>query len=750
MVTTACGVGRIWATTGYGVINEIYWPSAGLPQIRDLGFIVAGPAGWREVKRVNRYTISLPKPYIPLPRIIHDGDFYRLTLEIVPDPLRDVLLVDFRLEGDDVRLYALLAPHLGGSGEHNNARAEAHFIAWKGDHALAAAADCGFSRSSAGYVGNSDGWQDFARNGRMSWRYAEALDGNVALMGELGAKAGVLAVGFCSTIEGAETLVRSSLAEGVTPARAQFIAEWEDWAKELDIPEAPEAVRREAYLSAAVLRVHSGRTFPGAVVASLSIPWGNSSNSTGGYHLIWPRDAVEAGLALAAVGKVTNARHMLSYLVATQHADGGWNQNYFPDGRPFWSGIQLDEVAFPVLLAARLRELEALDGLSGIPAMVRRATAYIVRRGPGSPQDRWEENTGISPFTLAVEIVALVAAAAAFLPAEEASYALSLADYWNERIEDWTYVENGPLAAAGGADGYYVRLAPPASGGGLRGRVDLRNRGGESLAATALIGMEYLYLARLGLRAAGDRRIQNTLALTERLLKVETPMGAAYHRYNEDGYGEHADGAPFDGEGIGRAWPLLAGERGHLDVLLGLDPLCRLETMARMTGPGGLIPEQVWDGAPIPERGLAAGKPSGSAMPLVWAHAEFLKLLWARRHGRPFELLASVERRCGGERPAAQTWHWRDGTPMEALPSGRALLIEQPEPFRLHCGFDGWRSIADIPSHPMALGMCGVLLEPATLAGHRALDFTCYFPARDAWEGADHRVLLGGTAQKSG
>lgn len=748
MVTTALGISRVWATLGYGIVNEIYWPSAGIPQVRDLGFIVATRSGWHEVKRVNRYTLSQPKPYIPLPRIIHEGPEYRLTLELVPDPLRDVVLVDFRLEGEDVRLYALLAPHLGGSGEHNNARAGAELVAWKEGNALFAQADCGFRRSSAGFVGRSDGWQDFAHNGQMSWRYDEALDGNVALVSELAAHAGTIAIGFGNTVEGAATRARSSLAEGMTAARSRFIVEWERWAEDLDIPDAPEAVRREAYLSAAVLRIHGGPGFPGAVVASLSIPWGNSSNSIGGYHLIWTRDAVEAGLALAAIGKVSSAQHMLSYLIATQHDDGGWSQNYFPDGRPFWNGVQLDEVCFPILLAARLGEEKALDGLRGVPEMIRRAASYIAQRGPGSPQDRWEENTGLSPFTLAVEIAALVAAAD-YLLADEAAYACSLADYWNERIEHWTYVEDGPLAKAHGIDGYYVRLAPPAEGGGLCGRVDLRNRRGESVRAVELVGMEYLYLARMGLREAGDRRIQDTLALTEKLLKVETPLGAAYHRYNDDGYGEHADGSPFDGEGIGRAWPLLTGERGHLDVLLGKDPLPYLEAMSRMTGPGGLIPEQVWDSAPIPERGLFPGRPSGSAMPLVWAHAEFLKLLWARRTGRPIELLASVERRYHARPPAAAAWHWRADTPIERLPSGRALILEALEPFRLHYGFDGWRSVADMDARPLGLGLFGVLLEPSLLAGHATLDFTSYFTERGAWEGVDHRIRLGGDIRPS-
>src|SRR5262249_43802353 len=215
--------------------------------------------------------------------------------------------------------------------------------------------------------------------------------------------------------------------------------------------------------------------------------------------------------------------------------------------------------------AAKLAEENQLRGLGGVRAMIGRADRYLVHNGPISPQDRWEENAGISPFTLGVQIVALIAAAEC-LEGEERAYVLSLADYWNERIEDWTYVEGGPLAAEFGVDGYYVRIGPPGAEGGVRGRVNVANRVGESLPAVAMVGMEYLHLVRLGLRAADDQRIDNTLKISEAVLRVITPSGIAYHRYNHDGYGEHADGSPYDGTGIGRAWPLLTGGPGHFEL----------------------------------------------------------------------------------------------------------------------------------------------------------------------------------------
>ncbi|MGH6876173.1 MAG: glycoside hydrolase family 15 protein, partial [Rhizomicrobium sp.] len=629
MVTTALGTSRVWVTLGYGILNEIYWPATGTPQIRDLGFIVSGPNGWYEIKRVARYTFSVPDDRIPLPQIVHEGDGYRLLLEVVCDPRRDAVLISFRLIGEDLRLYALLAPHLADSGMHNNACAARELVAWKDDNALCLASDCGFSRTSAGYVGVSDGWQDFARNGRMNWTYAEATDGNVALLGELAANEGVLALGFSETREGAGTLARSSLSEGLDPIRNRFMRGWREWGDRLVMPAATPAVEKEAHISAAVLKVHEDRTFPGSIVASLSVPWGNSSDSSGGYHLVWTRDCVQAGLALIATGFFNDARRMLSWLVATQTPDGIWAQNSFPDGRPFWSGVQLDELSCPILLAATLKEMNALGDLGGIENMIGRAIGYIVGNGPISAQDRWEENAGLSPYTLANEIAALIAAAD-FLDGESANYLRSLADCWNERIEEWTYARHGPLAQSHGVDGYYVRIGPAPAQGGLKGSVDLRNRPGVSVPAAALVGTEFLHLVRMGLREPDDPRIRNTLAVTDALLKVETPCGIAWHRYSGDGYGEQADGSPYDGMGIGRAWPLLTGERGHYELQSGRDPLPWLEMMTRMTGPQGLIPEQVWDSASIPARGLEPGKPSGSAMPLVWAHAEFLKLLYAR------------------------------------------------------------------------------------------------------------------------
>ena len=735
MVTTALGSSRLWATLGYGILNEVYWPSTSDPQIRDLGFILARDGKWIELKRVQRYSVTRSEPFIPLPRVEHVGDGYRFAFEVVPDPHRDVLLISYRLEGD-YDIYVLLAPHLCGTGLHNTAWVDRGLLAKNGDRALALVATAPFARSSAGFVGVSDGWQDFNRHGCMTDEFDLAEDGNVALIGELSASTGVLALGLNNTPEGARTLAMMSLTQGFEEARADFEVGWRAWSATLRLPSPTPELAEEAAKSAMVLKVHEDRTFPGAIVASLSIPWGNSSDSNGGYHLVWTRDAVEAAFALLAIEERADAARVAAYLAATQLPDGHWHQNFFPDGRPFWEGVQLDEAAFPILLAAKLRE-EHIALSVNIHTMVRRAARYVARMGPMSPQDRWEENPGANPFTLAVEIAALVAAADFVAPGDR-EYALSLADCWNERIEDWCYVEHTELAARLGVEGYYVRVAPPDQHG-QPARVELRNRGAETIATADLVGLEFIYLARVGLRRASDPRILASMLVIDTLLRVDTPAGPLYHRYNNDGYGEHADGRPFDGSGIGRAWPLLSGERGHLAVVAGEDALPYLNTMLFTAGPCGLLPEQAWDTDAIPARFLFPGRPSGSAMPLVWAHAEFLKLLVARESGRPLELLRVVENRYRDAREAS-TWHWRRDTPFARLPPTRDLLIEDTRPFVLHCGFDGWQRSFDRASEPLGFEMQGVRLPAGDLAPAATLNFTRRFA--DAWEGVDYEIRI--------
>jgi glucoamylase len=752
-VTTALGSSRLWATVGHGIVNEIYWPSTGQPQIRDLGFYLIGNGRWIDLKRECRYRLLTPGPSLPALTIVHHGDDYQLTLELLPDPLRDVLLVRFALIGN-YRLVFILAPHLGSTGRDNSAwLSDGAAYARGGGFALCLAASVPLRHMSCGFVGASDGWQDLARHGELTYGFQSATDGTVALSGEAGNHHGVLALGFAYSPNGAYTRARTALTADFDVLRSRFLEAWRAWGATLSLPRPDETLGDAAELSAAVLKIHEDRAYPGAVVASLSIPWGNSTDSLGGYHLVWPRDASLTAFALLAANQRVDAHHILSHLIAAQRSEGHWPQNYFPSGEPYWTGIQLDGVALPVLLAAKLAEMGETE-LPGTAEMVRAAIGFIARSGPTSPQDRWEENPGVSPFTLALAIAALVAAAP-WLSDAQRSYALELADDWNERLESWCYVADTALAREVGVHGYYVRIAPLRPSGELTSHVQLRNRNGESLLAAALVSLDFSYLVRLGLRDAHDPRVQDTIRVIDHVLKVETPSGALYRRYNGDGYGEHADGRAFDGEGIGRPWPLLVGERGHLALQSGEDPLPYLQTMWRCASAGGLLPEQVWDAPAIPELGLLPGRPSGAAMPLLWAHAEFLKLLVARERGRPIEWLDRTERHFrhhaigrggGGKGPEenrlpAAVWHWRDEVPAVHLPQGKSLAIEDRNPFTLHVGFDGWQRIEDRRAERTAFGLWSVVLSEQELAHARELNFTRRHES--GWEGIEHCVRLG-------
>ena len=222
------------------------------------------------------------------------------------------------------------------------------------------------------------------------------------------------------------------------------------------------------------------------------------------------------------------------------------------------------------------------------------------------------------------------------------------------KIEEWTYATGTELAEKCGVEGYYVRISPDTKDGSspVEGKIELKNvKETTHVPAASIVSIDALALVRFGLRAANNPRILNTVRVIDSLLKVDTPHGPCWRRYNHDGYGEHADGSPFDGTGIGRPWPLLTGERAHYELAAGrIDEARRLlKTMEAFTSAGGMIPEQIWDTDDIPERDLFFGHPSGSGMPLVWAHAEYIKLARSIRDGKVFDMPpATAERYLSG------------------------------------------------------------------------------------------------------
>jgi glucoamylase len=759
IVGCSLGPSRLWFTIGGGIVNEVYYPRVDIPQIRDLGFIVADGRGfWIEVKRIWRHVLELAAPGAPAVRITHHHPRFELMLRVTPSEHRDVLLIEVELTGDaTLRPYALLAPHLGGTGTNNIAQVvehRGHRMLWaeQGPFGLALAAGDAqqrdaWGRASAGFVGTSDGWQDFARNGALTWEYDYAGPGNVALTGELPRQA-MLALGFGSSADAAATLALTSLTEPFALAWERQLITWTRWhagrtPEDRLCASLPPQCIEQLQISTMVLRTHQDKTYPGAMVASLSVPWGNTREERAGYHLVWPRDLCESAGALLAVGASHEARNTLRYLIATQHADGHWNQNQWLGGKIYWQGLQLDETAFPVLLAVGLDEREALEGTE-VADMIRRALSFLVQTGPASDQDRWEEDAGLNTFTLAVCIAALVAGAR-YLPADGPQVALDFADYWNARLEDWTAVRGGTIAQRYGVPGYYVRVAPAAALTEGRAAVEnvlpIRNlKNDPSLPASAQVGVDFLQLVRHGLRRADDPLILATVKVADALLKVDTPSGPVWHRYNEDGYGEHDDGRPYDGTGRGRGWPLLTGERGHYELCLGHDPLPYLLTMTRMASQGGMLPEQVWDSAPIEARGLLPGRPTGAAMPLVWAHAEYLKLVASRALQRPFDRPEAVWQRYRGERPALKRVMWCEHAPAAQLPEGCALTVALRAPGAVRFGVDGWQDVHEQETTANPLGLHLLEIDTVRMPAGSFIDLT--FRHGGTWSGRDFRIQV--------
>jgi len=765
---------RVWFTLSHGIINEIYFPRVDTACTRDLGLIITdGRSYFSEEKRHATFVVNYLAPGVPAYRLVNtamDGR-YRIEKEICTDPCRHVCLQKIRfqpLQGrlSDYRVYVLLAPHLANCGYGNTAsigdyKGTPMLYAWRDGQALALASSADWGKRSAGFVGASDGWQDLARNFAMTWEYPQAENGNVALTGEvdLNSCGGefVLALGFGQVAAEAGGHALASLLEGFETARGEYIQGWQDWLEGVDPPD-PGGNHDMFRISACVLRTHEAKTFPGGIIASLSIPWGFSKGDEdlGGYHLVWPRDLVETAGGLLAFEAKQDALRVLGYLRVTQEADGHWPQNMWLDGTAYWQGLQMDETALPVLLVDMLRREGALtDGhLRDFWPMVRRAASFIVRNGPVTQQDRWEEDPGYSPFTLAAEIAGLlVAAELADIHQEPvlATFLRETADAWNDSIERWIYQTGGPLAQKLNIEGYYVRVAPPDTAdpdctSALEGYIPIKNRPpADTLEpAASIVSPDALALVRFGLRAPDDPRIVSTIKAIDALLKVDLPQGPSWHRYNDDGYGEHEDGSPFDGTGTGRAWPLLVGERAHYELAAGRRAAAEalLHTMEKSADESGLIPEQDWDAPDIPPLELFFGRPSGSARPLVWAHAEYLKLRRSLRDGKVFDQPPQTYQRYVVEKRPCLIFIWSFNHKARSMPHGKRLRLQIQAPARAHWSTDAWVHAQDMDSRDTGTGVHVVDLPTDKLPAGSRVIFTFYWTQDKRWEGTDFEVCV--------
>jgi glucoamylase len=761
----------VWFTVSDGVISEVYYSTLDRPQVRDLQLLVTdGETFFHDSHRHQKTTIEYLGEHGLGVRIVNadlDGR-YRLVMEVIADPHQACVLVDTRVEGEPewlpkLHVYALLAPHLevagwGNNGNVANIAGREFLTAHKDGTWLAMAATAPFVRSSCGYVGATDGWQDLASHFHLTDLFAAAVDGNIALTGEIDLTAGyqfTLALGFGHTLHRAVTTVFQSLGTSFTENRARFLEQWDRVCTRLHPLEKFSGDHGQLYRrSRELILAHEDKNYPGAMIASLSIPWGEAhgDEDLGGYHLVWTRDMVNSATGLMAAGDTVTPLRALIYLACTQQKDGGFPQNSWVDGQPYWTGIQLDEVAFPIMLAWRLHKVRALEEFDPY-AMVLAAADYLIRHGCVTPQERWEENCGLSPSTLASNIAALVCAAGfAAERGDEATarYLADYADFIEAHVEAWTVTEHGMLVPD--VKRHYVRINPQEAGSDLpdedpdHGVVPIRNQAPGvpyEFPTAEIVDAGFLELVRYGIRRGGDPLVEDSLAVIDAVLKHDFPAGPCWRRYPHDGYGQRDDGGPFLTYGRGRPWPLLTGERGHYELAAGRPVAPYLRAMENFATPTRLLAEQLWDLPDMPRHLLFHGKPTGAAMPLMWAHAEYIKLLRSAADGQVFDLIPEVADRYLGPRRRQALEIWKSNRQVRSVPAGAILRIQATAPFMLHWSRDGWLHSTDTRSEATSLGISFVDIR--TASGERApVTFTFKWLDEDRWDGKDYTVEITG------
>ena len=723
---------RVWFTITEGVLSEVYFPDIDRANLRGLRFLVAGDDFFSDEQHEAEHNVEFMSPGVPAFRIrsVCKKGQYRILKELIADPARAVLLISVAFEPaphrENIRLYLIADPHVGDRGIPNNAwvgqyKSIPMLFAESGGLSLGIASSATFTGMSCGFIGKNDGLTDIRAHKRMTHFYTEASKGNVSLAAELDWRACKgrfqVALAFGGHPAEAGQQARAGLLQNFSSVRDEYVKGWEAaQANYMDLSSSAGPGVDQYRASVAVMRTHESKRFPGGFVASLSIPWGfdRGDAATGGYHVLWPRDMGETALGLLACGDAEGARRALFYLRCTQEKDGNWSQNMWLDGTPHWTSTQMDGTSFGILIADALRRAGQLRSNECWP-MIKAAAGFLARNGPVTEEDRWEANAGYSPYTMAVEVAALLAAAD-FAEANSenwlAEFLRATADAWNDAIDELTYASGTKLAQKHGVDGYYFRIMPPE---GIRATspdrvmTELKNhvKAKREHRAVDIISPDALALVRFGVRSANDPKILNTVKLIDATLKTLTSTGPVWHRYTYDGYGEHKDGGPYHKTGEGRGWPLLAGERAHYEIACGnFEAAQRLRaTIEAQTSECGMIPEQVWDAPDIPKRQLFNGHPTGSGMPLVWAHAEYVKLLRSIKEQKVWDTPPQTVQRYLVEKTTSPYQIWTERQQRAFLSPGKNLRVESPDGTGVRWSVDGGKTRYQLATTESGLGV---------------------------------------------
>ena len=742
--TAANTTSDVWFTGYNGIVGEVFYPTNDTPNTTDLQFMV-GDSGHSWVDLEKSDTTSTPQLYDNhslawnVTNTANNGK-YKIAKTIYTDPTRNSLIqqVTFTaLTGtlSNYAMYVLYNPSMHGAGNNNTSTTQTYSgktmlvtTDSSGNYASALASSIPYTSgmTSSGFVGQNDGWTDLKGSSNcgsvtcpdytMSYTYSAANTGNTAQTGQLDLSNGgaintstatsitfdtVLAFGqtsgTTSSTTSAEQTMTGTLGDNFSTMLSTYVSQWHTFDNGLKTPPAvgststiQQARQQEYYLAANTLKASQDKQ-TGTFVAGLGTPWGETNgDGDSGYHLVWERDLYEFASALIVAGDTADPTRAVRWAFNTQQqADGHFPQNSYVNGAPYWNGIQMDEQAFPIILAWKL----GITDSTTYTQHIKLAANYIINHGPSTGEERWEENSGYSPSTIAAEIAGLVAAAAiAGINGDTASQTLynNYADYWQGMIANWTFTTNGPITG-----NYYFERINTTANPNDTSQITLGNGGG-TYAANAIVDMGFLELVRQGVMPANSPYITQSLTSADSVLQQTVNGNAYWYRYNHDGYGEHSDGSNYNGTGIGRLWPIFSGERGIYDVAAGTSADAMLTAMTASENASGFIPEQVWDNnAPA---GFTPGTPTKSMNDLNWAMGEFITLLFSAHSNTVADAASVVTNRyiAGAYQP--RTGFTIDYNSAQAYP-GKALTIyyngsldSQSKVF-LHWGENGWLNV---------------------------------------------------------
>ncbi len=711
MGTSASQGSKAWYTVAGGVLSDVYEPTIDNTDVSTLQYVVTDGATFSDLQtRDMTYSVAAdPTGMVCTVTSTDAAHGFQLVVTYITDPARDTVLMNTVLRDAPgsvaplagLHLYARLDAHANGNGGggSDNAGANSGVVdsttgsptpvvfstntvtnAANRDYAvptyMALTASTGVRAASVGYAGTaSDGLTQLDASHVLT-PYSSALDGHIVATADVTPSHGTtttLALGFGRTQAGSVAAARASLHHPFVDTATKYQHGWTAYDSTLRRPPASFAgltaaqaatLHSHYYLSANVLKASEDKTFPGAIVASLASPWGQSVPAGvnagsvpayfGSYREVFARDLYEAFTGLVADGDFATARAATRFLFDQQQLPGGaMPRNSLLNGQaaPDTGGSQLDETAFPILMAYRA-------GLGGDTTLwqnhIRPAADFLVTSGPSSGVERWEEQSGYSPSTIAAEIAGLTAAsaiAASHGDSARAHLYQATADDFQRNVKSWTVTTTGP-------DGprYFIRLSKT---GDPNAAISYNlGNGGPTVDQRTVLDGGFQELVRLGELPAGDADVQASLSVLDANLASSTPSGTGYYRYGNsaasgsaDGYGDCyqpsqdscvTPGAPWPptDTGTGHLWPNLSGERAESDLAAGntggTESL--LQAMINFSSGVGLVPEQAWEDPNLAASpygsdpatasiGFTDGKAAGSASPLTWAQAQELRLI---------------------------------------------------------------------------------------------------------------------------